>query len=67
MTPVCETLTHDISRVRDNAVQILNHAVDTTRVQNGIIVKMHPAEGLWLFRGAPRSLARPAALHSTPR
>ena len=75
MTPVCETLTHDVSRVRENQViccpsdlwqpgeqmtcawaqvQILNHAVDTTRVQNGIVVKMHPTEGMWVFRGATR-------------
>eukprot|EP00961_Rhodomonas_salina_P012209 164477-Rhodomonas_salina.1 len=54
VTPVCETLRHDLQRNQDGSVLILNHAVDTTKVKNGIIVKMHESEGLWLFRGAPR-------------
>lgn len=57
VTPFCETLRHDISRVSETTVQILNHAVDTTKIQNGIMCKMHPSEGIWLFRGAPRATA----------
>jgi hypothetical protein len=33
---------------------VINSAVDTTKVTNGIICRMHPSEGYWLFRGAPR-------------
>ena len=28
--------------------------MDTTRITNGIVCQMHPSEGYWLFRGAPR-------------
>jgi hypothetical protein len=35
-------------------VTIHNSSVDTTRITNGILCQMHPAEGVWLFRGAPR-------------
>lgn len=57
VTPVCETLRHDISRnTAACSVQVLNHAVDTTRIQNGILCTMHPCEGIWLFRGALRSV-----------
>ena len=48
-----DTVEHDISK-RDNAVSVHNLCVDTTRVTNGILCKMHPSEGYWLFRGAPR-------------
>lgn len=52
--PVCETLRHDISRNDSGSVQILNHAIDTTRVKNGMLCTMHPSEGIWLFGGAQR-------------
>ena len=55
VTPACETLTHDIVKGSNGNVQVLNHCVDTTRVQNGILCKMHPNEGLWIFRGSQRS------------
>lgn len=31
-----------------------NGCCDTTRPFNGILTRMHPAEGLWLFKGAAR-------------
>ena len=55
VTPACETLTHDIVRGNNGTVHMYNHSVDTTRVQNGVLCKMHPNEGLWIFRGSPRS------------
>lgn len=48
-----DTVEHDISK-RDSVVSVHNLCVDTTRVTNGILCKMHPSEGYWLFRGAPR-------------
>ena len=35
-------------------VSLHNTAVDTTKITNGILCQMHPTEGVWLFRGAPR-------------
>lgn len=31
VTPICETLRHDIARLPNGNIEILNHAVDTTR------------------------------------
>lgn len=53
--PVCETLRHDFYMNRAQQVVFLNSCVDTTRVQNGILCKMHETEGVWVFRGAPRA------------
>lgn len=52
--PVCETLRHDFFLNRDQKAVFLNSCVDTTRVQNGILCKMHETEGVWVFKGAPR-------------
>jgi hypothetical protein len=35
-------------------VSVFNGCADTTRPFNGLLARMHPAEGLWLFRGASR-------------
>lgn len=51
--PTTDTVEHDISK-RGDTVSVHNLCVDTTRVTNGILCQMHPSEGYWLFRGAPR-------------
>lgn len=53
--PICETLRYDFFQTNDDHVTFLNCCVDTTRIQNGILCKMHNTEGLWVFKGAPRS------------
>ena len=52
--PTIDTVEHDIARNGARHVMVLNSAIDTTRVTNGILCRMHPSEGYWLFRGAPR-------------
>lgn len=52
--PTTDTVEHDLSKINQSTVAVHNLAVDTTRVTNGILCQMHPAEGYWLFRGAPR-------------
>ena len=52
--PTTDTVEHDITRVESHTVMVLNSAIDTTKMTNGIICRMHPSEGYWLFRGAPR-------------
>ena len=52
--PTVDTIEHDMARRDGRTVSVMNAAVDTTRVTNGIICQMHPSEGYWLFRGAPR-------------
>jgi hypothetical protein len=52
--PTTDTIEHDMARRGAGTVAIFNAAVDTTRVTNGILCQMHPSEGYWLFRGAPR-------------
>jgi len=50
---VTDTLEHDVAAAGE-AVSVFNGCCDTTRPFNGILARMHPAEGLWLFRGANR-------------
>ena len=52
--PSTDTVEHDMTKRDGCFVTIHNSAVDTTRITNGILCQMHPAEGVWLFRGAPR-------------
>jgi hypothetical protein len=52
--PTTDTIEHDLIRNDTHTVMVINSAVDTTKVTNGIICRMHPSEGYWLFRGAPR-------------
>ena len=49
-----DTVENDMIRRDEKFVTIHNSCVDTTRVTNGILCQMQPAEGVWLFRGAPR-------------
>lgn len=50
-----DTVEHDLAYCagRDQ-VSVFNGCCDTSRPFNGIVARMHPAEGLWLFRGAAR-------------
>ena len=53
--PTSETLEHDIADMGDGRVAVYNLCADTTRRNaNGFVCNMHPSEGVWLFRGAPR-------------
>lgn len=52
--PTIDTVEHDITRSESRGVIVMNSAIDTTRLTNGILCRMHPSEGYWLFRGAPR-------------
>lgn len=50
-----DSVEHDI--IYDTAkkqVSVLNGCLDTTRSVPGVMVKMHPAEGYWLFRSDER-------------
>jgi len=51
--PCTDTVEHDLARA-GGSVAVYNGCCDTTRPFNGILTRMHPAEGLWLFRGAAR-------------
>lgn len=50
-----DTIYNDISRMRSGHIAIFSDCVDTTTVRNGIVNIMHPAEGLWVFKGPSRS------------
>jgi hypothetical protein len=49
-----DTLEHDIA-CHGGVVSVFSGCCDTTRPFNGILTRMHPAEGMWLFRGASRN------------
>lgn len=55
--PTTDTVEHDIIKISvrgKERVAVYNSCADTTRSLNGIACMMHPSEGMWLFRGAPR-------------
>ena len=56
--PVTDTVEFDLKEDPDGNVEFYSACVDTTAVQNGILVKMHEGEGIWVFRGAARSSAK---------
>ena len=64
--PTTDTVEHDISK-RGNTVSVHNLCVDTTRITNGILCQMHPSEGYWLFRGAPRGAGVNGAMFGSDR
>jgi len=54
-----DTIEYDISPMLDSrggntSISVYNSCVDTTKHMNGVVTNMHPSEGVWLFRGAPR-------------
>ena len=51
--PCTDTLEHDMLSGPD-CVSVFSGCCDTTRPFNGVLTRMHPAEGMWLFRGATR-------------
>lgn len=65
--PTTDTVEHDISKRDANTVSVHNLCVDTTRVTNGILCQMHPSEGYWLFRGAPRGAGVNGAMFGSHR
>ncbi len=54
-THCTDTLEYDLScNPQSGVVSVYSGCCDTTRPFNGIIARMHPGEGMWLFRGTPR-------------
>jgi hypothetical protein len=45
-----ETMINDIIRQKDGRISVLVKCVDSTRIDNGMLCCMHPAEGFWLFK-----------------
>jgi hypothetical protein len=53
--PCTDTVEHDVTySAGAGTVSVLNGCCDTTQPFNGILSRMHPGEGMWLFRGAAR-------------
>jgi hypothetical protein len=65
--PTTDTVEHDLIHNDTHAVMVMNSAVDTTKVTNGILCRMHPSEGYWLFRGAPRGTGVHGAMFGNHR
>lgn len=65
--PTTDTVEHDLSRGESQTVMVMNSAIDTTKMTNGIICRMHPSEGYWLFRGAPRGTGVHGAMFGNHR
>jgi hypothetical protein len=49
-----DTMVNDMHRQKDGRISVLVKCVDTTRVENGSLCSMNPAEGFWLFKGSNR-------------
>ena len=56
--PVVDTIEFNIQPGENDMVEFYSACCDTTAVQNGIIVRMQPSEGFWIFRGAQKSSAK---------
>jgi len=56
--PAVDTVEFDIKDGPDDTIEFYSACVDTTSIQNGILVKMHESEGLWVFKGGAKSSAR---------
>jgi hypothetical protein len=65
--PTTDTVEHDLARGDAQTVMVMNSAIDTTKVTNGILCRMHPSEGYWLFRGAPRGTGVHGAMFGNHR
>jgi hypothetical protein len=52
-----DSVYNNIARLRSGHVAVFNECIDTTLSKNGIVNAMHPAEGLWVYRGVSRSSA----------
>jgi hypothetical protein len=42
----------------DDTVEFYSACCDSTTLQNGLAVRMHPSEGFWVFRGASKSSSK---------
>jgi hypothetical protein len=62
--PVSDTVEFDIKEGLDNTVEFYSGCVDTTAIQNGILVRMHESEGIWVFRGNAKSSAKATSFGS---
>ena len=49
-TCTTETMINDMHKQKDGRISILSKCIDTTRIENGVLCCMHPAEGFWLFK-----------------
>ena len=65
--PGTDTIEHDLSRRDNGLITVHNLAIDTTKITNGILCQMHPAEGVWLFKGAPRGTGVHGAMYGSQR
>jgi hypothetical protein len=65
--PTTDTVEHDIVKRDATTVSMYNLCVDTTRITNGILCQMHPSEGYWMFRGAPRGTGVNGAMFGSHR
>ena len=50
-----ETLTHDITCLRNDDIAIFNECVDPTTTRNGILLSVNPSEGYLLFKGPAKA------------
>jgi hypothetical protein len=50
-----ETLTHDITCLRNNNIALFNECVDPTTTRNGILLSVNPSEGYLLFKGPAKA------------
>ena len=56
--PVVDTIEFNIQAGDNDMVEFYSAACDSTSLQNGIVVRMHPSEGFWIFRGALKSSSK---------
>ena len=50
-----ETLTHDITCLRNDKIALFNECVDPTTTRNGILLAVNPSEGFLLFKGPAKA------------
>ena len=52
-----DIICNDIQRLKSGHIAVFNQCCDPSVTRNGILSKMHPMEGYWLFKGPARSNA----------
>jgi hypothetical protein len=70
VNPCMDTLVHDLNidgSPGGGTVSVFNECMDTTHPFNGILTRMHPGEGYWLFKGAKGSSQFGSTFGSTRR
>ena len=50
-----ETLSHDITCLRNDKIALFNECVDPTTTRNGILLSVNPSEGYLLFKGPAKA------------